>query len=349
MNNFDIDKIKKIPLFFIIGRARSGTTLLRTMFDAHPNVSIPIESPLIIHMLDKYGDIGYWTKGRLLEFYDDLLVVKDFQKWTIDREKLKTAILACEGQNSYQTIIKVIYWNFSSIFKKEEIKLLGDKNPVYSVSIKKVFRLFPEAKYIHLTRDYRDHILSMVRTKVYTSNVLFLAFRWKFSAKLLKELKKQRQKSFYTIKYEDLVKDTKFHLQKICDFLGIEFIPQVINYHKETEQYFENELKHTLEDHHKKVFKPIDASRIDIWKTEMKDKDIRIADLIVGKYAEEAGYQRKYKDKNVPLYLKLLPGIIYEKAVYSFKRTIDRFPYKMKTYIKNNSPKVSEIITNIGK
>ena len=36
-------KGKKIGFFFIIGRARSGTTLLRSMFDAHPNVILPDE------------------------------------------------------------------------------------------------------------------------------------------------------------------------------------------------------------------------------------------------------------------------------------------------------------------
>jgi len=349
MNKTDIDKINKIPFFFIIGRARSGTTLLRTMFDAHPNISIPIESPLIIHLLDRYGNIGYWTKAKLHEFYYDLLEVKDFAKWTIDRENLKEAILACEGQNSYQTLIKVIYWNFSSIFKKEEIKILGDKNPVYSVSIKKLFRIFPEAKYIHLTRDYRDHILSMIKAKLYVSNVLFLAFRWKFSAKLMKELKHKRPKSFYTIKYEDLVHDTKFYFKQICEFLNIEFVPEAIDYHKKTEKYFENELKDTIEEHHKKVFTPIDTSRIEIWKTEMQERDIKIADMIVGKYAEEAGYERKYKKMDILLYMKLLPGIIYEHSVYSFKRMIDKLPYKIKIQIKNKAPKLSVILANIGK
>ena len=41
----DINKIKELPIFFIVGSPRSGTTMLRTIFDAHPNVSIPLENP----------------------------------------------------------------------------------------------------------------------------------------------------------------------------------------------------------------------------------------------------------------------------------------------------------------
>ncbi len=39
------NKVKSLPFFFIIGRPRSGTTLLRTLFDVHPNVIIPLERP----------------------------------------------------------------------------------------------------------------------------------------------------------------------------------------------------------------------------------------------------------------------------------------------------------------
>lgn len=32
-----------LPIFFIIGRGRSGSTLLQMMLDAHPNIKIPGE------------------------------------------------------------------------------------------------------------------------------------------------------------------------------------------------------------------------------------------------------------------------------------------------------------------
>ena len=34
--------------FFIVGCGRSGTTLLRTMLNHHPNVAVPVESLFIV-------------------------------------------------------------------------------------------------------------------------------------------------------------------------------------------------------------------------------------------------------------------------------------------------------------
>ncbi|HAH58404.1 MAG TPA: hypothetical protein DCL86_09670, partial [Bacteroidales bacterium] len=36
-----MDAQPTLPIFFIIGRPRSGTTLLRMLFEAHPQVIIP--------------------------------------------------------------------------------------------------------------------------------------------------------------------------------------------------------------------------------------------------------------------------------------------------------------------
>ena len=179
-----MSQIKKIPFFFVIGRARSGTTLLRTMFDAHPNVIIPLESPLIMHLNRKYGNIKSWNKSNLLLFYQDVLKIKDFNKWDIDREILKKKILSQSEETNFRELISLIYLQSKSLFLKEDIKLIGDKNPVYSISIKSIFRLYPDARYIHLQRDYRAHILSMINAGLYAKDIVALAYRWKYSAKL---------------------------------------------------------------------------------------------------------------------------------------------------------------------
>ncbi len=69
MEEFNTEiKQKGIPIFFVVGRPRSGTTLLRTLFDAHPNVLVPPECQFIINLYPKYGKVTNWSKKNLESF-----------------------------------------------------------------------------------------------------------------------------------------------------------------------------------------------------------------------------------------------------------------------------------------
>jgi len=61
----------KPQLFFILGRPRSGTTLLRTLLDAHPQVKVPPEYPVVLQLYKKYGRIRQWDETTLEEFKKD--------------------------------------------------------------------------------------------------------------------------------------------------------------------------------------------------------------------------------------------------------------------------------------
>jgi len=54
--HLDARQLKDIPIFFVVGRSRSGTTLLRTLFDAHQKVFEPHEMPglRLFHHLQQY-------------------------------------------------------------------------------------------------------------------------------------------------------------------------------------------------------------------------------------------------------------------------------------------------------
>lgn len=62
----------KIPVFFILGRLRSGTSLLRTLFDAHPNVMIPPEYPQFFYLYARYKDKKQWSQAEIRDFFLEL-------------------------------------------------------------------------------------------------------------------------------------------------------------------------------------------------------------------------------------------------------------------------------------
>lgn len=342
-----IKKTESLPMFFILGRPRSGTTLLASLFDAHPNVILPFECPLIINIYTKYANIKNWDKKTLLKLYSDVLNQRKFDTWMIDLEKLKSDILLCEGKNSFETIIKVIYSNFKSFFDKTEIKIIGDKNPVYSIYPEKLIKLFPDAKFIHLTRDYRDNILSIKKVDFEAPITSLLAFRWKFATKRILNVIKQYPDSFYTVKYEDLVVDPPKVLKDLCEFINIDYDESVLDFHKKKEELFKLYDKEHIEKYHSSLLRPISADKIYAWKTKISDKELKIADSVVGKYAELSGYPRKFKKVGLKIRLGNIFGTTYGQFAYIQRFMVDALPFKIKMWSRNKGPLLAVIYNKL--
>lgn len=321
----------QVPMFFIIGRPRSGTTLLRVLFEAHPKVTIPPESPFIINLCKKYGKVTSWNETVINEFCDDLFKQRYFDKWLIGRAELLENLLRVKGEVTFQDMVRQVCLSYTSVFDKKEIQLIGDKNPAYSLFAGRIHKLFPDAKIIHITRDYRDNYLSLINVNFEVPIVPLVVYRWKFAYKRMQKLKKRHPELVYSLKYEDLATDPENQFSKLCTFLGIDYDPSVMSfYQKKTEAEQAYAGSHDLALVHKSLFKPISTDRMNLWKKQMTGRQIRVADLVAGKTAAKAGYERKYPAFNPALYLWILPTLIYASIMYRLILMGDYLPYKMR-------------------
>jgi Sulfotransferase family len=322
------------PFFFIIGRPRSGTTLLRLLLEAHPNVIIPPESPIIINLYKKYRHISNWAQSDILSLIEDLKKQMYFETWLMKDEDLKDKLLECTGENSFYNILKTIYLTYPSVFPKEKIKLIGDKNPAYSLYLNRIHKLYPNSKFIYISRDYRDNYLSLIRVNFEIPLVPLVVFRWKFAYRQFKKLQKKSPQTFYDLKYEDLATEPKVHYKKVCDFLGLDFREDVFDFYKK-----EKEMKGAygdskeLLDIHQSLFNPINTSRINTWKKKMSDKEIRMADFVAGETADELGYERKYKKFSLLMFFRTLPSRIYGRLMYTMMLWGERLPLKIRNML----------------
>jgi hypothetical protein len=323
-----------LPFFFIIGRPRSGTTLLRTILDAHPNVAIPLESPMIKELGSKYSRVKVWDVNLLLNFFNDLIIQRRFDIWDCDLITLKSEILSCVGEYSFSDLIKIVYLNYPSYFEKAEIEIIGDKNPPFSTYPQKIFRLFPEAKYIHLTRDYRDNILSVMKVEFEAPYVPLISYRWRYAAVRIEKLKRKYPEQFYTLKYEDLVADPEKEMKALCSFLNIDYYNSMLEFYKIKDKLLQKYTIEEIEKVHKSLFNPITNVKVDGWKSKMKRKHIKQADLIAGKYAELNGYNREYTTFSLSIYFSVIPGIIYGWISQIGRLGIDLFPMRMRIGIQ---------------
>ena len=338
-----LEKKKSLPLFFIIGRPRSGTTLLRTLFDAHKNVIIPLESPFMILFYIKYYRKKTWTTDDILEFYNlltshETVEYLSINNWIIDKENLKKELLSCKGKTSFAELCKIVNANYLSLINKEEITLIGDKNPAYSNKTDYLLKLYPDAKFIHLTRDYRDHIQSLHKVDFGNGVVPLQAYRWKKSVELNQRLQKKYPKQFFFIRYEDFVVEPAKHLKNICKFLGINYDPEVLEFHRLKEHVSEKYQHPDLMKYHSSLFKPIDARNVGDWKKNLTHEQVESAEAVAGKTGEKLGYPRSIKKIKTSTKAKILPLIFYAKTTDFLGNFVKLLPYKTMRKIIDRGP-----------
>ena len=139
--------------FFILGNPRSGTSLLRIILNAHPNIVVPPESGFLQWWHHKYGDWNWHDNTlRIESFLTDLLSSKKIEAYKLNKKGLKKFILEA-NPDSYSKLIARVYIFYS---RNKTLLTWGDKNNYYIHHIPLLKRLYPKAKYIHLVRDGRD-------------------------------------------------------------------------------------------------------------------------------------------------------------------------------------------------
>ncbi len=333
-----MEEINKLPVFFILGRPRSGTTLLRTLFDAHPNVIIPPECKFILDLYPKYGKKKNWSQKDLEEFYNDLIGQWRFDTWKIDGEKLKSDLAAYVGKNDYSTICKVVYLHYSSFFEKENILWIGDKNPGYTIYSERLLKIFPQAKFIQIIRDYRDNYVSVKDVDFELPIPSLVATKWRLFYNRVKKASAKYPDRFITVKYEDLCDDPERYMNDLCDFLGLEYRPEVLNFHEKKDDVFKTYTKEFITRYHANLLNQVNKSRTGMWKTRLTEKEIRLADLAVGDIAEEAGFPRRYNHFGPAWYLRALPGIMLAYTLAILTKIVDKMPYRLRMNVLNKWP-----------
>ena len=191
---------------FLVGFPRSGTTLLDTLLMGHPNVAVAEEEPMLSSVGKSVGNLA-----RLAELTPD-----EIQALRSTYFELADRCVPAAGS-----------------------KLLIDKNPLAMGSLPIVHRLFPDARIIFMERHPCDVVLSCFMTRFQPTGIgtNFLALRdtallydemmqlWTKSAELL-------PLTIFTIRYEKLVEDLERELRPLADFLGLSWLPEMVDNRK---------------------------------------------------------------------------------------------------------------------
>ena len=142
----------------VLGVRRSGTTLLRSMLDSHPQVAVPPETYFVTRLAAKASTYEPWDIDGLDRFMSDLTGTGGFRRMELDARDLM-AHLRSRDPGGYSAAIRATFELYAARQSKTRY---ADKTPAYVLSIPLLASLFPEARFIHIVRDGRDVALSFV-------------------------------------------------------------------------------------------------------------------------------------------------------------------------------------------
>lgn len=340
MSHSNIKKIEDIPFFFIIGRPRSGTTLLQLFFDAHPNVQIPSECMYIGQLGVHYIGITKWTTIDIQNFIRDLKGTWLYSDVKFDIEKLEKELIDNCNKLNLSIVFKFVAKNYKSIYRKDELIILGDKNPMYSQIFKGIFNVIPNSKFILLIRDPRDNHISLFNSRFTAPSITYDTLYWKKCILDVELLKNVFPNRIYTVKYEDMVNGPEKYVREMCLFLGIPFDPEMLKYRERKTEDFAKVVFTTEEyfkANHTSILEPVNTSKIGGWKTRLSKSSIRKAEYIAGDLLEKYGYERYFKSLSLWVFISTIPGRLFyffiEKGI---AKTIKILPKSIQLIIVRN-------------
>jgi tetratricopeptide (TPR) repeat protein len=210
----ELQPARKLAL--LCGHARSGTTLLEYVIDAHPGV-ISAEESMVFH------NKAYFPLGKAASNNAGFIASLD---WFPPRTMRQ---------------IRAEYFRGIESLLGEGVgdRLLLDKNPANTFDVPAIACIFPENRFVTMLRDPRDvclscfmqpvHILpdtaawlSLEETIHHYTLIMGLWAAWK---PCLGELALE-------VRYEDLVDNLESSARRVLDFLGLGWDDRVMRFHE---------------------------------------------------------------------------------------------------------------------
>ena len=292
---------------FVVGVARSGTTLLRLMLDAHPELAIPHETHFIPAALQEPQASREAFFRRLAEFstWEDL---------STPAERFAEELRRVEPFNVPDGL-RAFYRLYAETHGKPR---WGDKTPSYNLHMRTIHAALPEARFIHLLRDGRDVAVSLRHLWFSPGESMeTLAAYW---ADQIVETRRQGQGTpFYLeVRYEDLITRPVRELERICRFIDLPYASEMLTYHHsarrrldevETRRDADGRVVITKEErlhNHRFTSQPPEPSRIGRWRTEMTSAMLAAFEEAAGEMLDDLGYERGSRQR--PRWLAWLRG-----------------------------------------
>lgn len=215
------DVQRKPGLIFVIGAPRSGTTLLERMLSSHSRILGGPEP----HLITPLAHLGVWAKVDKAPY--DAILSAEAQKLFVSRLPRGEA----DYWEACRAYCDVLYGRYLTAHGPDKHHCL-DKTPAYALVLPFLTRVYPDARYVVITRHPIAMFASFAESffdddweEAWRHNPLIERYIPAIAAFL-----RGSSPTRVHVRYEDLVRHPEEEFRRICTYLELPFEPEAIEY-----------------------------------------------------------------------------------------------------------------------
>ena len=271
---------------FVVGCGRSGTTLLRLMLDAHPDLAIPPESHFLSRFgrsIDRYAAPDGGVDPQTLA--GDILRTKNFAAWGVPEVDVRSRVRSLPRPASFGDVVDAVYTAYA---EPRGASRWGDKTPRYVLDIPLFDWLFPGSRFVHIVRDGRDVSMSLRTVRFGPNDPMSAAGFWARRVRAGRRDGGSLGAGRYAeVRYEAVIADPERELRAICDVIDLPWDPGMLEYHRGVDEALPDDRR----SQHRHEDRPPTAGLRD-WRTQMASTEVAAFEAVAGDLLDELGYER---------------------------------------------------------
>lgn len=261
---------------FVVGHARSGTTLLATMLGRHPRLSATPES----HFFNegRYALAPQYKSGAST-------VARRIATTRLRHFEFTEGDLTALLQTAPMTDSGVITALLSAFLARSGKARIVEKTPVHIRHIDDILTCLPSARIIWIQRDGRACIASLRKVDWASHDITALSRQWTRNMGFGLIAQRHHPANMLVTRYEDLTANPQSEMTRILGWLGEPFDPATLDASQQV-----TTISAAEEDWKANVRKPIQSDRADAWRNELTADQIATANTNMGPMLRRLGY-----------------------------------------------------------
>ncbi len=292
--------------FFVRGLSRSGGTLMVTILDAHPDISMGYE--LYEHLFEPRPEEGLTDIQELITQVSRSIPKKNWLKSKltppVNPQVAKLLARVRRGGVNEETFLFILEefalqgGDIRDVRERLQIlentvRFKMDKEgktswgAKISKRLKDTANLWPDSYFIFMMRDGRDIAASRKNNGDFKQSMEQVARGYAKQIENFKQFAKHFGSKAVFVQYESLVTEPENTLRSLCESLNLEWSHKLLNHNKEDLTIYKDPTGHLSA---KQLQQPINSSSIGRWKIDLTEAEVSEFELVAGDTLEEFGY-----------------------------------------------------------